>query len=275
MESQSNTRSGKTYNNNLDRLVKLKPIQCECEFCLKEGHCIKKCNSPMIEHIHQELIDAAIFSYFVTDNTDFLRIWLRTFPVEYLCVIGYKFGIKKTKFESYMILLETIYWNTQIQIPLGIELFERIDEKRIQYFARKLVERLPTFDYRIGEILYTLRPPQRKFNIRTMMLCRETSEELKELKECPICLSDEIKYADILTTNCKHIYCKPCLANYFKSLNRKPLTTIPKCPMCRTDIKTLEIKDPEIYKEINKKFCISPKTPFQEIIETIQNIVGF
>jgi hypothetical protein len=95
--------------------------------------------------------------------------------------------------------------------------------------------------------------PEWKMDIQPMMICSETYDELQKNEECPICLTDQRKF-DIVTTNCKHSFCKDCIN---KSLTiaknaRKQLS----CALCRGQVACLEIKDVEEYNKMKESYCL-------------------
>jgi hypothetical protein len=94
----------------------------------------------------------------------------------------------------------------------------------------------------------------RYYRITATILCTESEAELQELKECPICYSDETKMIDMLTTNCNHEFCLSCICSHIDSieLNRKVA-----CPMCRADITNFVVKNQDFYQIINRKYnCV-------------------
>jgi len=62
---------------------------------------------------------------------------------------------------------------------------------------------------------------------------------------CPICLEKKLVAPKI--TRCGHIFCWPCLNNYYDYwVNNKINKIIPKCPLCKEKINLAEIKSCEI-----------------------------
>jgi len=81
--------------------------------------------------------------------------------------------------------------------------------------------------------------------ISPMMLCLE---DLSKMTECSICFEDK-KQIEIDTTNCGHAFCHKCIC---KHIDTKMEQT--KCPLCRTEIKTIEVNDPENYAAIEHRY---------------------
>jgi hypothetical protein len=90
------------------------------------------------------------------------------------------------------------------------------------------------------------------WRIEAMILCLETAEELNELVQCSICLEDSIQKISTITTNCQHTYCKECICSHLDK--KRELEQEPSCPLCRSTITTLELKDVDFYEEIYTKY---------------------
>jgi hypothetical protein len=85
--------------------------------------------------------------------------------------------------------------------------------------------------------------------VEPIMLCLETASELAVLKECVIC-QEEKPTIGFATTNCTHDFCHGCICMHIE-LKRM---TKSACPLCRSTITTLTVKDVEKYDEIDNKF---------------------
>ena len=257
--------------------LQIKKPKC-CSYCKNPAHTINRCIDPNIDILHNKAINTAVFSVCITaisydiseivnnggiglmnyERNTFMMRWLMLeYTQKELCILGYKLNcFNKIEDNKYCFLLElaTNYIENQIPNKIPINMLDAIPDETFHYLARVFVETVKGYEYRMGKILYYLRPPQRRFKIETMMLCTETEEELQETKtECPICLSHDIKCINTITTNCRHTYCSPCLQGYFKSLNQKHREN-PKCAMCRVEMCSLEFKSVELYKEITDKY---------------------
>jgi len=100
-----------------------------------------------------------------------------------------------------------------------------------------------------------------RWTVEPLLLCLETVEELKEELFCSICL-DEHKKIETVTTNCDHTFCKSCMCanlDHYIATNR-----LPTCPMCRTNITTLEIKDVDYYDELYDRYVTVPLSTVPE-----------
>jgi hypothetical protein len=93
-----------------------------------------------------------------------------------------------------------------------------------------------------------------QWRVEPFLLCLETAEELKEEVFCSICLDDHTKL-DTVTTNCGHKFGKICMCAH---LDYQLVTHCPTCPMCRTEVTTLEIKDVDFYDELYERYVNAP-----------------
>ena len=75
-------------------------------------------------------------------------------------------------------------------------------------------------------------------------------DENEKTLECPICYEEKQSF-DCLETNCNHKFCNDCMTSMLKTTTNKS----PCCPMCRTNIKGLTLKDPEKYTEVLEAYC--------------------
>jgi len=97
--------------------------------------------------------------------------------------------------------------------------------------------------------------------VEPFLLCLENAEELKEQIFCSICL-EEHKKIETVTTNCGHTFCKSCMCenlDHHITTNRRPT-----CPMCRTNVITLEIKDACFYDELYERYVSVPLSTLNE-----------
>jgi hypothetical protein len=109
--------------------------------------------------------------------------------------------------------------------------------------------------------------------VEPLLLCLETAEELKEQIFCSICLDNHTKI-ETVTTNCGHNFCKNCMCenlDHHITANRRPT-----CPMCRTNVRTLEIKDADFYDELYERYVTVPlstvREDMPEDIDTVSDI---
>jgi len=84
------------------------------------------------------------------------------------------------------------------------------------------------------------------FNIIPMLDITNKGTIDCSLEDCAICF-EEKQNVDKVTLNCGHQFCGECID---KTINTYTSYGKPNCALCRTEIKTLNIKNPEIYKTL-------------------------
>ena len=84
---------------------------------------------------------------------------------------------------------------------------------------------------------------QQKCSPTPLLLCLETHEELTATTECAICY--ETKTAlEMDTFQCQHPFCHCCVLHLLVT------TASMRCPFCRVQVKTIEVKDTEKFNDI-------------------------
>jgi len=111
-------------------------------------------------------------------------------------------------------------------------------------------------------------PRHRKYNINSVMNTEKTENQETDC-DCPICY-DNINSKDIVSTNCNHKLCVPCLSRYFDSLNQYA-NKQPVCSLCRTSVNQLTFNNEEHLANINDKYCIDSNLEVdQEALEVAE-----
>lgn len=82
--------------------------------------------------------------------------------------------------------------------------------------------------------------------IEPLLLCTESADELGQYSECPICFEEDINILDINTTYCQHSFCHSCIMKHLRIKN--------DCPLCRSTVRTLQVRQSEHYDEVMKAF---------------------
>jgi hypothetical protein len=144
-------------------------------------------------------------------------------------------------------------------------------------------EQLPN---ELQKIYHSLYPTEKKVLIE--ILTKSTTTQTNKKQECPICY-DEIASSEQITTNCQHVYCRPCIDEFLYQETSKPLQHQQQyqekqhkicCPMCRTEITSLETQNQETKNDLQEKYC-SKKTKFIEETQTqiiytmVATMIGF
>jgi hypothetical protein len=92
----------------------------------------------------------------------------------------------------------------------------------------------------------------RRYNIMPIFVFKDENDDDEGTEmDCPICY-ESIKCVDLIKLNCSHRFCGLCLKSI---LERHNITHDPKCALCREDMCSFDIQNPEIYNLV-AKFCI-------------------
>jgi len=229
-------------------LNKMQTSHHACSHCGTLGHNIRTCNDPEIENVWQNVLhigNANIANYTEEDfgeqgrflACDVSNRVVRAMAIQYcgarLTDSAY------TLYEKIFIGIKAKYaqWSTHWLSEASDDLAESIEIIDVVDMNEPTI-RVDSLD--------------NNWKVQPMMLCLETASELAVEVDCPICF-DAVKQIQTLTTNCNHVFCKDCLC---KHLDNTRVDASPACPMCRTTIKTVEIKDIDFYDELYDKYTM-------------------
>jgi hypothetical protein len=213
----------------------------ECEFCGESGHFISQCNDQQLHESWLSLLNM------ISDYTSFNE---ETFAIQkrylQLCNHNIALGIAMRFcnftydcFCSFDDICQAIY-----------------DELKTQYSDMANEDEISVM---LSESIVIMDPDvavenQFRLTIEPLLLCLETSEELREEIYCSICLDNHTRMG-VVTTNCGHEFGKTCMcAHLDHQLATYGHST---CPMCRTVVRTLEIKDADFYDELYERYVTS------------------
>ena len=108
-------------------------------------------------------------------------------------------------------------------------------------------------EYKALLLRATLNP--RKFEMDISLQSMSSIQTDQHTTECPICYEPQSE-ENVITTNCEHGYCYPCLNRYMETVQVDISSVkIPTCAMCRTNIVGLVFKNVDNMNNIGKKFC--------------------
>ena len=257
----------------------------KCAYCHHIGHNINNCKDPSIEILDKTMLEKMIFitvlfrtliSHY--DIISSFKELLNMLSYDELKILIYKKNLKKLTInddkKTYIHYLSVNYRDivcSNSNNELKQKLDEISDENYQKYGDEYLKTNLISESFELEELLlhrmYEFRPPQRKFDITITSTTPKTPTPpttpttQTPTKDCPICL-DEIKTTNQIITNCNHTFCNHCIQKYFKSLNSN-INKPPICAYCRDPMKSLEIPDPTLCKQIQTKYCI-PEQEQQE-----------
>ena len=258
-----------------------------CSYCHHIGHAINNCKDPSIEILDKTILEKMIFITVLfrslISNYDIISSFkelLNVLSYEELKILIYKKNLKKLTINdeknTYVHYLRVNYGDTVYSYSKNVlkQKFNEIsDENYKTYGDEYLKTNVISESFELEELLlnrmYEFRPPQRKFDIKTTT----ANLAIKQTHVCPICL-DEITPTNQIITNCNHTFCNDCIQKYFKSLNSN-INNPPICAYCRDPMKSLEIPDPSLCKQIQTKYCNQDQDQDQElkiIIDNTRNI---
>lgn len=206
-----------------------------CSFCKTTGHNITRCNDDELHRVWGILLTAFIRIEFTIQDLDRQMRYLEN-EVDFRVVkaLSIRFCNGRVS-DSRNVIFEKIY-------SCIFEMFTEIaydDDDEIGHY----IDIIDVVDIRDSE-------PKTTNIIEPLLLCLETIEELQEEMFCAICLETHKKIS-MLITNCNHEFCKNCICEHLDYASKN---SVPKCPMCRTKITTLEIKDVDYYNEIYNRY---------------------
>lgn len=259
----------------------------KCAYCHHIGHNINNCKDPSIEILDKTMMEKMIFItvLFKTliSHYDIILCFkelLNMLSYEQLKILIYKKNLKKltinddkhTYVDYLCVNYQDIIYSYSNNI-LKQKINEISDENFKIYGDEYLKTNLISDSFEHEELLldrmYEFRPPQRKFHITTTTTTAIKTPTQPPKKDCPICL-DEIPSTNQIITNCNHTFCNNCIETYFKSLNSN-INKPPVCAYCRDPMKSLEISDPILCKQIQTKYCIDEDVKLQIVIDNFRN----
>lgn len=213
----------------------------ECYFCGEIGHYNNQCDHHELHNLWSHIVNI-IVDYRGFNEEEFAiqaRFLQRYVPHDLVVAIAIRFcNFTYTCSSSYYDIMMAIYNG------LSALYLEMANEADISEMISESIEMFDP-DQAIEDSQWTIEP---------LLLCLETAEELKEEIFCAICLDNHTKLATV-TTNCGHEFGKACMCAH---LDHQFSTRSPTCPMCRTEVKTLEIKDADFYDELYERYVTVP-----------------
>lgn len=214
-----------------------------CSYCLCTGHSIRTCNSETLDSRWRDIIyrvisarpsRAGLFSEYHIQNA---RMVLRILPAPILRSISARFCegrmsyTKTAAIERILGKVEESYeeWRINDQLPVEIEDVQWVE---------------PRFIHDINLEFNSMQSQaQPRTDIHVALLILDDSCDVPD-RHCPICFEDQPKSL-MLSTGCNHNFCMSCISKY---LNQ---TQAPRCPLCRSNIKTLWARDLDCYDKMS------------------------
>jgi len=226
--------------------------QLSCSFCRDDGHTIQFCRDPQIEDAFKYLISASMEESL--DNA--IQALDDSFSDKLVCAIGVQKGrslpsdtreqhrekvIDAVKVEcEYLSQLSGIQRDEYMRWLYPDEDFESDeDEHQDQESVNSDEESVIELD----DNVLVLPEVDTPCIIAALLMCIETPEELAAPAECNICF-DTKTVLDMDTFQCQHPFCHACVLQMMVRNARLC------CPLCRTRVKTIEVKDVDGYNDI-------------------------
>ena len=228
-----------------------------CSHCRQLGHNIRGCNDEELANVWNNVLhmgDSTKINYSQDDFAEQGRYLSCDISYRIVRAMAIRFcgarlsDLSYAIFDKIFISVKAKYaqWNTYwLSQPNNETMFDmdELDD------SIDLSDSIEIIDVSNEENIYEINK-KNVWRVQPLMFCLETEIELSDKLDCPICF-DSIKKIQTLTTNCQHIFCKDCLC---KHMDIHSIYNAPACPMCRTTIKTVEIKDIDFYDEIHEKY---------------------
>jgi hypothetical protein len=275
--SQQSQQSQQIENVNIPRKL--------CLYCNDTTHNISECNHPSIEILHNEICEATIFSYCISDliyqhMTDslnnkfrfihFLRHWLLTKTTDELKIILYKcnkseiFNLDINMLPSLILHISLYYYDYVVKLKSSIT------EKDVQLIYQQLIEisinknsfikilslLINITESNIQYYIWHLYNPKFKYNIKIKVFSNFNiiyKDESEPDILCPICLCEtNIPLNNLIITKCNHKYCFKCIISCMISNSFKNNSVVPLlCPLCRQEITSITIINKQLSKYLS------------------------
>lgn len=244
-----------------------------CTFCLQNNHTVQFCRNPQIEESFKYLICISIncadyenAKMVLNDFSDTLVSAIgvkmtRSLPeesrehhttkiieavkieIDYLSQLS---GIQRDEYMSWLCKEELI--STSQPDDWTIDTYttyysdsDSLDGVNLETVFDSLPEQPPA--HPIYTLANSSTENEEKCSPTPLLLCLETQEELAATIECAICY--ETKTAiEMDTFQCQHPFCHCCVLHLLVT------TATMRCPFCRVQVKTIEVKDTEKFNDI-------------------------
>jgi len=241
-----NSENRASIMNNLipgNRLNNLRNISRCCSFCRQQGHNISNCNDERIINFGLECLIRKQVCDLTADSKHNFKEWVMNYYLTVDAEIVKAYGISKCDCRlrsSIYVIIEKI-----IDKMYPADYIEE-DIIPIMQDDLMLTARILQFLRYYSQINPEELEANQRFNITTIV---ESLDETKsaEICDCAICYGEDLQMKTFVTLNCQHKFCKDCLKNSFKSVQR-----VPTCALCRSEITTIIVYNEIIKNELNE-----------------------
>ena len=217
-----------------------------CSFCAENGHNIRTCPDARIENGWRDILRRSKIHQGPLDEVA-LREYLATFPVRVVIGVAVQYA---GSLAQHSILSQIDY--ICIYVHEQAALYEMFCTEQRNAFLHWMD---PSIYLPDGSIIPDDDLPELEWgsldddpvfspSIVPILLSPEEDEEVSQSIECPICYEEEIPFLDMNTTSCRHMFCHDC--------SMKHLHRTHSCPICRSTIKTLQVRQQEHYDKVNE-----------------------
>lgn len=210
-----------------------------CSFCQVQGHSVSACSAPIIEQTWNRALCLANLWIENRVDGDFDDVceYLEQIPTNLLWTIGLQYAnmpIGQTKAVVIGGICRRIQEESLAFLRLSshqrIEMLQRIGDGDF------VVENTYPLNSSFMEIDEDME--NKSLEIKPILICLESKEELLQQVECPICY-DDFTLLSMDTLECRHMFCHGCITTQIYS---NP-SVRPCCGLCRNPIKSVEVKD--------------------------------
>ena len=206
-----------------------------CTFCSQYGHTIQFCSDPQIEDCFKYLIGVSM------QTTENALMALGDFTDILVCAIGVQRGRSlpsDTRGCHIEKIIDAVNIETEyLSLLTGIQ---REEYMRWLYPGEDDEDEEEDEDVLNIATIFDELPEVENTPICVLLACLETQEELAAPVECHICFDTKTIF-DMDTFQCQHPFCHTCV------LQMMVRTTQLCCPLCREQVKTVEVKDVDGY----------------------------
>ena len=235
-------------------------------FCNQPGHNIRSCSDPRIWQLWQSLVVTFLIPkigslFTIHDKWTILGFLSSEYPEDVVRATAYRLTKKNYGQASYVqhhyrndlfdyliVQLESISVLPADMLDQWISMFTR-ETVPIEEPVPMQVEDPDSVTWIEDRIPAPIVVEPSYPIIDAFMLCLETQSDLQEHFECAICQEDT-PILDCNTTNCGHSFCHKCITHHMVIKGKQR----PPCPLCRTLITSLEIKDVEHFSDVENTF---------------------
>jgi hypothetical protein len=232
----------------------------ECNFCGEMGHSIMECNHDDLYSAWEQLV-CMMRHHSQWDEQAFTfqkRFLQHDVPHNVVIAIAVRFcNLESPYTATFDDIMLSIYRE------LNVLYSDMANEEEISEMLNESIDIIDP-EAEEAEEAETEAEEHFKWRVEPFLLCLETEHELKEEVFCSICLDNHTKL-DTVTTNCGHEFGKACMCSH---LDYHLVSRCPTCPMCRTEVTTLEIKDVDFYDELYERYV---NAPLETALENMSN----